>query len=32
MGPKDVLKEYFGYDTFRTVQADVISAILPGRM
>lgn len=28
MGPKDVLKEYFGYDTFRTVQEDVISAIL----
>ena len=31
MGPKDVLKEYFGYDTFRTVQEDVISAILSGK-
>ena len=31
MGPKDVLKEYFGYDTFRTVQEDVISTILSGK-
>ena len=31
MGPRDGLKEYFGYDTFRTVQEDVISTILSGK-
>lgn len=31
MEPAEILKKYFGYDTFRPVQEDVIKAILSGR-
>ena len=31
MEPAELLKKYFGYDTFRPMQEDVIKTILSGR-
>lgn len=31
MTPKELLKTYFGYDTFRTGQEDIIQSVLSGR-
>ena len=31
MTPKDILKEYWGYDSFRPKQEDIVNAALDGR-